>query len=317
MTNNELAKQNINPEVKFELGTYEFVNKSSIEAILLGAEKYKGILIVADDDVKFVRNTRKQLNDIVKEIDRKRIDTKNEMSKPIKEMEREFNDLKAIVLETHQDLDSTYKAYEQRLKDEKQAEIDKLIDELSDGIEIEPNTKWLNKGYKIDDIEKEIVEQVEAYKEAVELKEKHIQMIKTTSETNGLTPDGYIQVLETGMDVLDIIDSITKAGEAKRQKEAELAEQARLQEEYNAEMERIRKAETETPKEPEPTKEEVIDQAVYETEQEIEVDHDETGELVYRVAEFRATLSQLKAIDEFAASIGVEMLPHACQATQN
>lgn len=314
----------VDPLVTYELGSYSFDNKQAISEALESLKAYKGIVIATEEDAKFIKETRTKLNKLKEQLDRSRIDIKNEMGKPIVQMEQEFNDLKAIVTETHKDLDDTYKAHEQRLKDDKQAEIDKLIaklsDEMKEELNIKHNPKWLNKGSKFVDIEAEIIEQIVAQQKAIALKSKHIEMIKTTAEANGVTADGYLQVLETGADVLDIISSINTAGEAKRQQEAELAEQAKLQEEYNDQTSRIRNN-VDFDRYPEPTKEEVIDQAINEAEQEVEqeikIAPQETGELFVRVAEFKATLSQLKAIDEFAASIGVEMMAHACETAQN
>ncbi len=331
---NALAPLNIEPKIELTLGSVTLNNKQDIENLLSQSKKYKGMVIKDKNDVKFVYSTRSNLNKMMQAIDRKRIDTKNEMYEPIKQFEAEMNGLKAIVEETHKDLDATYKAYEQRIKDEKQAEINKAIEELSDGHDIEHNPKWLTKSYDMETVRKDIVAFVEVEKARIAKFELEQETVRQTAEMNGLPADSYLQLLAF-KDVLDVVNDIVQAGVDKQKREAAEAErQAQIEAEeterraqqeaekaernaqYEAELQRIRT--TAVIKEVEPSPVEVIDEVAFESEiepeveVEIEVEQDETGELFTRVAQFTATKSQLKMIHAYAQSIGVDMLPHKC-----
>lgn len=317
MTKNELSINNINPEVQVTLGKAVLKNEKQIKDLLATSKKYKGIVITTEEDAKFVKATRTQMNKLIGALDDKRKDLKNEMYEPIEAIEKQINELKKDVFDTWEDLDVTYKGYEQKLRDEKQKEIDKLMKEHAEGRDLEHNPKWLNKGYTINaiitDIRK-LVSEAEELEAEVELNE---QMIIKTCEANDVESTGYLQTLKTGVvSVMDIIDTIIQAGAEKRRKAEELAEQQRLAEEQaqaEANKEVLQsKLQGEYNYQVSSTKDgDVVE--VYQDANEVVILETETGEIVFRVAEFRATKSQLKMIDDYAKSIGVEMMPHACQ----
>lgn len=317
MTKNELSINNIKPEVQVTLGKAVLKNEKQIKDLLATSKKYKGIVITTEEDAKFVKETRTQMNKLIGALDDKRKDLKNEMYEPIAAIEKQINDLKKDVFDTWEDLDITYKGYEQKLRDEKQKEIDKLMKEHAEGRDLEHNPKWLNKGYTINAIISDIRKLVSEAEELEAEVELNKQMIIKTCEANDVESTGYLQTLKTGVvSVMDIIDTIIHAGAEKRRKAEELAEQKRLAEEQ---------AQAEANKEVLQSKlqgeynsqvsssidGDVVE--VYQDANEVVILETETGEIVFRVAEFRATKSQLKMIDDYAKSIGVEMMPHACQ----
>ncbi len=311
---NELAVQNIVPSVEITLGEAKLNNKDEIAQVLERSKKYIGLVITTEDDVKFVYRTRTQMNNLIKALDRKRIDIKNEMYEPIAAIEKEIAELISIVRETHGDLDETYKAYEQKLKDDKQLEIDDIIATLSEGYEIEHNPKWLNKTYKLEEITTDILVSVKEQKREEEKYEQSKATIIQTAEANNLTSDGYIQLLDSGAsEVLDIITSINKAGEVKRTEDERKLIEKEEQDAYNAEIERIRASEEKAPVELPPTNEEVIDEAVhgvnerFDEQPQIMVMPDETGELLTRIICVTATRSQLKMMNTYCESIGVRI----------
>lgn len=311
---NELAVQNIVPSVEITLGEAKLNNKDEMAQVLEKSKKYKGIVITTEDDAKFVKNTRTSLNKMITKLEDERKDVKQKMYVPIAAIEKEIEDLTNIVRETHGDLDDTYKAYEQKLKDDKQLEIDDIIATLSEGYAIEHNPKWLNKGYKLEEITTDILVSVKEQKREEEKYEQSKATIIQTAEANNLTSDGYIQLLDSGAsEVLDIITSINKAGEVKRTEDERKRVEKEEQDAYNAEIERIRASEEKAPVELPPTKEEVIDEITYavtdqfDEQPQIMVMPDETGELLTRIICVTATRSQLKMMNTYCESIGVRI----------
>lgn len=311
---NELALQNIVPSVEVTLGDAKLSNKDEIAQILAKSKKYKGIVITTEDDAKFVKSTRASLNKMITKLDDERKDVKQKMYEPIAAIEKEIADLINIVRETHGDLDDTYKAYEQKLKDDKQLEIEGIIATLSEGYAIDHNPKWLNKTYKLEEITTDILVSVKEQKREEEKYEQSKATIIQTAEANNLTPDGYIQLLDSGAsEVLDIIASINKAGEVKRTEDERKRIEKEEQDAYNAEIERIRASEEKAPIELPPVNEEVIDEAVhavnerFDEQPPIMLMPDETGELLTRVISVTATRSQLKMMNAYCESIGVRI----------
>lgn len=311
---NELAVQNIVPSVEITLGEAKLNNKDEMAQVLEKSKKYKGIVITTEDDAKFVKNTRTSLSKMITKLQDERKDVKQKMYVPIAAIEKEIADLINIVRETHGDLDDTYKAYEQKLKDDKQLEIDDIIATLSEGYEIEHNPKWLNKTYKLEEITTDILVSVKEQKREEEKYEQSKATIIQTAEANNLTSDGYIQLLDSGAsEVLDIITSINKAGEVKRTEDERKRIEKEEHDAYNAEIERIRASEEKAPVELPPTKEEVIDEAVhavnerFDEQPQIMVMPDETGELLTRIISVTATRSQLKMMNTYCESIGVRI----------
>lgn len=122
---------------------------------------YKG-LIVEEDAIPVAKTDLANLRKLEKAIDDRRKAVKKEYNAPYMEFEAKIKDILSDIQEAEQNIDSQVKAFEQKMEDEKMAQIQKFFGlafgELAKDVRFERvfNRKWLNKGYKMSEIEEEI-----------------------------------------------------------------------------------------------------------------------------------------------------------------
>lgn len=122
---------------------------------------YKG-LIVTEDAIPTAKADLAKLRKLEKAIDDRRKDVKKEYNAPYMEFEAKVKDILSDIQEAEQNIDSQVKGFEKQAEDEKLSQIQKFFGlafgELAKDVRFEKvyNPKWLNKGYKMAEIEKEI-----------------------------------------------------------------------------------------------------------------------------------------------------------------
>lgn len=122
---------------------------------------YKG-LIVEEDAIPVAKTDLANLRKLEKAIDDRRKAVKKEYNAPYMEFEAKIKDILSDIQSAEQNIDSQVKAFEKKVEDEKLSQIQKFFGlafgELAKDIRFEKvyNPKWLNKGYKMADIEEEI-----------------------------------------------------------------------------------------------------------------------------------------------------------------
>ena len=122
---------------------------------------YKG-LIVTEDAIPTAKADLAKLRKLEKAIDDRRKDVKKEYNAPYMEFEAKIKDILSDIQAAEQNIDSQVKAFEKKVEDEKLAQIQKFFGlafgELAEEVRFETiyNPKWLNKGYKMPEIEEEI-----------------------------------------------------------------------------------------------------------------------------------------------------------------
>ena len=128
--------------------------------------KYQN-MVVTEDGTKEAKEDRAKLNALKNTIDTKRKEIKKEWNAPYIEFENKIKVLTGMIDEPIQAIDKQVKAYEQKVKDEKQAEIEAYFNEtIGDLKELVPYgkihiQKWLNVGEKLPAIKKEIAAIIE------------------------------------------------------------------------------------------------------------------------------------------------------------
>lgn len=122
---------------------------------------YKG-MIVTEDAIPAAKADLAKLRKLEKVIDDRRKDVKKEYNAPYMEFEKKIKDILSDIQEAEQNIDSQVKAFEKKVEDDKLSQIQKFFGlafgELAKDIRFEKvyNPKWLNKGYKMAEIEEEI-----------------------------------------------------------------------------------------------------------------------------------------------------------------
>ena len=122
---------------------------------------YKG-LIVTEDAIPTAKADLAKLRKLEKAIDDRRKDVKKEYNAPYMEFEAKIKDILSDIQAAEQNIDSQVKGFEKKVEDEKLSQIQKFFGlafgELAKDVRFEKvyNSKWLNKGYKMAEIEEEI-----------------------------------------------------------------------------------------------------------------------------------------------------------------
>lgn len=122
---------------------------------------YKG-LIVTEDAIPTAKADLAKLRKLEKAIDDRRKDVKKEYNAPYMEFEAKVKDILKDIQEAIGNIDIQVKGFEKQAEDEKLSQIQKFFGlafgELAKDVRFEKvyNPKWLNKGYKMAEIEEEI-----------------------------------------------------------------------------------------------------------------------------------------------------------------
>lgn len=238
---------------------------------------YKG-LIVEEDAIPVAKTDLANLRKLEKAIDDRRKAVKKEYNAPYMEFEAKIKDILSDIQAAEQNIDSQVKAFEKKVEDEKLSQIQKFFGlafgELAKDIRFEKvyNPKWLNKGYKMAEIEEEIAAAANKLYADIEV----VKGLKSSHEAS------LMKTLFYSLDLGEVlVEHNTLVEFEERKKAEELAKQAAV--------------------EPEPTP--VSETPIAEAEPEIAVD---TPEPIQQI-DFRVWVNenQKAALKNFLVSNGI------------
>lgn len=231
-------------------------------------EKYKNINYT-DEQIQEAKKDRADLNKEAQAVQKFITNTKKDILKPFESFEANMKELKSLIFDTSQEIDGSIKAYEEKLKKEKQRLVEGCYKELIEDdwsaiITLERifDEKWLNQSMNMKKVKEEMCGRIGFIKKDISV----IRALKSPFE-------------ETLLKTYDIAEDIT----AVMEKKLELDEAAKTAEEkFKTEQEVKEKA----------PKEKIIDKILSE---ETEVKENEF-QVVLRIT---ANLGQLNALKEF------------------
>ena len=186
---------------------------------------YKG-LIVEEDAIPVAKTDLANLRKLEKAIDDRRKAVKKEFNAPYMEFEAKIKDILADIQDAEQNIDSQVKAFEKRVEDEKLAQIKKFFElafgELTKDVRFETiyNPKWLNKGYKMADIEEEIA--AAANKLHVDI--EYVKGFKSNHEISLLNTLFYSLDLGEVIKQYNVLNELEEREKAKVQEKQEVVE---------------------------------------------------------------------------------------------
>ena len=207
---------------------------------------YKG-LIVEEDGIASAKTDCAKLRKIAKSASDYRISIKKEHEAKISKTMEQLKEITDIFNGAAEDIDAQVKEFDEKRKEEKRSAIGKIYtDNIQDMEQFLPlqmvwNEKWLNKGYALDAITKEIKAQVAAVEDGI----KTIQLLGTKYES---------QMISAFLEAYNMNDALKKKSELE-QIDAEMERRRKAQEEAEQ-----RKAEEEVGEQEEPQKLEEVPQ---------------------------------------------------------
>lgn len=219
------------PVVKF--------NKEELKEVLTQhLDKYSNLVVTAETE-KDCKKAKAELGKLETVIETFRKDTKKALSEPIVNFEADCKELVALIQEVKKPIDTQLQEIEYLRKAEKEAlirdEIAKIVIEyeLDDkhSAQIQINSTWLNKSTSMSKITTEIKNLAETLKIAQMSVIKNKDVIKSTCSIYSgklkapLDYESWIERLEEGQDISNILDRIHEIG--KKRLSEELEEQER------------------------------------------------------------------------------------------
>ena len=141
-------------------------NHSQLKTELAEKLTYYKNLVVTEDSIKSAKTDRATLNKLRTALDDKRKEVKKDCLTPYEDFERRVKELIGMIDEPITAIDNQIKVFDEQKKQEKQQEInDFYLANINDLFDLLPllkisNPKWLNAGYKVADIEKEITDTI-------------------------------------------------------------------------------------------------------------------------------------------------------------
>jgi len=224
MINELVSTEDLNFNVDFKSPEIIIKNEEKLTRIAEAyAHRYDGF-IVTEETKKDVVAVRKELRGVVKSLDGRRKEIKKVYNEPLKTFEIKIKNINSIIQAVIDPLDEKIKQLDKLEEDERRIEVQEIINEtaLSYGIPdeiIEIQSSWLTKSKSKLQRTKEIAFAVEQiFKEKDQIK-KDSETIKQFAATLNIDPDGWIEQIEYGSLVPDVMNKMTES--VKRKQEAE------------------------------------------------------------------------------------------------
>lgn len=166
-------------------------NEKRFDEYLTKIKDRYGSLVVSKETEKDTKKVIAQLRKLKGQINSKRIKVQKEYEKPAKIFKEKIDNKLSVLEEVISNLDSGVKQLEKARKDEKQNKIDEIIESMSKeydfGGKINFDKRWLNKSYKILDVEKDIQNQIKTFKRD----ENDWALVKKYALNKGAFPEYY------------------------------------------------------------------------------------------------------------------------------
>jgi hypothetical protein len=294
-----------------ELGVIK-TNFDEIKTALSDQMQVYNELEVTESNKKERKNDIATLRKMIKAVNEKRVEVKNECLKPYLSFEEKVKDLIEIINTPINTLDNQVKEFEEKQRLEKKAEIKKIFDELigdlQENISLASiyDDKWENTATSIKSIRSDIISKLESIRQAVGI-------------IKGMISDKTDEALEMYWNDLDLTKSIAYINRYEQQKkeiQARMEEQQKRDKERELELERerIRNEERARIKQEEIIKEEERQKVIAEQEAIAKAEHDamavqkqaNASSLCVSTFNVEATPEELNQIEMYLQSIGVD-----------
>jgi hypothetical protein len=204
---------------------------------------YKG-LIVTEDAIPVAKTDLANLRKLEKAIDDRRKAVKKEYNAPYMTFEAQIKDILSDIQAAEGNIDGQIKEFERRADEEKLGQIKVfyglVFGDLAKNVPFEKvyNPKWLNKGYKMPDIEAEISKAANTLRDNIET-------------VKGLKSDHELSLMRTLFFTLDIGEVLKEHNALEVLAEARKAQEQEKAKQVVAEEPKTGDTATQTPVEPE------------------------------------------------------------------
>lgn len=224
---NELTKPTFNLDVEVKLPKDMPVvehNLDKLEKYALNLNKWYSKLVIQESDIENAKAEKAKLNKLIDQVKRLRIDNVEAYKKPIEDFESTAKRVESILGKTADTIKSTLDIYEEKRKNEKYENVIKplinsaISEAFTKGYfinpeKIEENSKWYNKTYKDEDIERDIQDQVDIIIKDEETLNQGIEVIKSNiamANNDKLNTEMYIERFKFSRNLTAVLNDIAR-----------------------------------------------------------------------------------------------------------
>lgn len=224
MVNELVSTEDLQFSVDFETSKITIANEDKLLKIAnLYASRYADI-VVSPETEKDAKKIRAEMKKVIKATDDKRKEIKREYNKPLAEFEQKVKAINAVINNVIDPIDKGLKELGESERENRRDEVQEEVNEtaLSYGIPaeiVEIQSSWLNKSKSKLQRTKEIAFAVEQIFKEKDQINKDSETIKQFAATLNIDPDGWIEQIEYGSLVPDVMNKMTES--VKRKQEAE------------------------------------------------------------------------------------------------
>lgn len=170
-------------------------------------------VVFTSEQVDKAKEVKASINKLVKKVGDLRKETVKEYKKPIDDFEKTAKETEAILKEASEVLNNKINVFVEQEQNKKKEKIEKIIAEktqLSEATfnDIRFDSRWLNKTYKLGDIEKDIDNQIKEFTQFMEtkrlLKDNLRLKLEQLDPAHLLTHEVYL----TKLDYIDNVDMV-------------------------------------------------------------------------------------------------------------
>ncbi len=218
--------------MEFKIQPYQKIREINFNDTELKAEladklvKYKGT-VYDDSAISLAKKDRAALNNLKKAIEDKRKEIKSELLEPYQDFEAKVKDIVSMIDKPILEIDTQIKNYEEKVKADKQAEIqfyfDEVVGDLANILTLDRlfNDKWLNVTYNMKNIKEEIDETIKRTNDDLEVIKGLNSEFNTELMNEYLSTFDLSAVLRKKSMLEERKKAIEELEEKKRQQEAE------------------------------------------------------------------------------------------------
>ncbi|RHW45285.1 hypothetical protein DS832_07890 [Bombilactobacillus bombi] len=194
------------------------------EQLTSSLEDYKG-LIATEDNLKSIKKTKAELNNLKKQMDDKRKQVKREYIIPYNEFKNDVNGLISLVDQVVAPIDQGVKGLEEKQRQERKQHVLEMINKMAPEYGVKPeevtfDPKWTNKSLSEIQRTRDIAESLETLKREQKIAVANRQLVIAHAKDKGLSePESWLRLLDNGQDVQTVITEIDKTVQKKNEDE--------------------------------------------------------------------------------------------------
>lgn len=242
---NELIKTDTSIQIDYTPSTIEIKNEAELEALVENTVNHYKSLTFSEGDIQGAKDAQSSLNKIIKLLEEKRKEVKNDYSEPLKAFEGKIKKFVDQMEAAKEGISQSLDKFESTERDSRSQKVKAKINELCAIVGVDPNDiqildKWTNKGAFTTtkgELKKATIEEITGtINEIVEKRQQALidkRVVEGYAKAVHLDPVPWVILLDQGLAVDDImskIDQVVAEQKARLAKAEEVVQEVKQKE---------------------------------------------------------------------------------------